>query len=383
MTPACQNHSRRVKSQVTRVTTEGDISLNVHDLGQTLPIGNARYCLWVRHNGRVPPSPPVRPAKSADVAARAGVSRTTVSHILNGRGDRFPEATRDRVLAAAADLEYRPSPAARNLARGRSDTIVLLVPNAIWGPNLQNAADQVAADARPLGAGNVVVRFASGDSASSAEALLGMKPLAVVDLGFLSPADRSRLAVAGIATVPTVPESASAVSGLGVGIADLQVETLVASGARRIWYAGLADRRLDAFSPERFDSLSQACAVRDLPAPQVLRVPMNIDGARQALSTIPVDIKAGLACYNDDVGIAVLAGARAAGIAVPEQAAVIGMDHTDLGQLWTPRLTTIEFDMRGYMDAVVEELKALLSSTSPSDTLYRRRLISLVQGESS
>ena len=63
----------------------------------------------------------------ADVARAAGVSITTVSHSLSGKG-RVDPATRERVREVAAELGYVPSRAARNLALGRSDTIGLLLP---------------------------------------------------------------------------------------------------------------------------------------------------------------------------------------------------------------------------------------------------------------
>jgi LacI family transcriptional regulator len=62
-----------------------------------------------------------------DVAAAAGVSATTVSHVLNEvPGKRVSESTRGRVQAAAADLAYRPSSIARGLRLQRSFTLALV-----------------------------------------------------------------------------------------------------------------------------------------------------------------------------------------------------------------------------------------------------------------
>ncbi len=80
---------------------------------------------------------PRRPT-SADVAARAGVSRTTVSFVLNGRDVGISEATRQRVLEAARELGYHPSAPARQLAAGRSHTIGLV---------LRQSPEQLAGDA--------------------------------------------------------------------------------------------------------------------------------------------------------------------------------------------------------------------------------------------
>jgi DNA-binding LacI/PurR family transcriptional regulator len=80
---------------------------------------------------------PRRPT-SADVAALARVSRTTVSFVLNGRDVQISPATRERVLQAARQLGYQPHAGARQLAAGRSHTLGLV---------LQQSADQVAGDA--------------------------------------------------------------------------------------------------------------------------------------------------------------------------------------------------------------------------------------------
>jgi DNA-binding LacI/PurR family transcriptional regulator len=70
----------------------------------------------------------VKRVTSLDVAKRAGVSRTTVSFVLNNvAGMQISEETRNRVLAAARDLDYVPDAAAQALASGRSKTIGLLL----------------------------------------------------------------------------------------------------------------------------------------------------------------------------------------------------------------------------------------------------------------
>ena len=76
---------------------------------------------------------------SADVAARAGVSRTTVSFVLNYRTDiQIPDGTRQRVFRAASELGYHPHAPARQLAAGRSNVLGLV---------LRQSAKQVAVDA--------------------------------------------------------------------------------------------------------------------------------------------------------------------------------------------------------------------------------------------
>ncbi len=62
------------------------------------------------------------------VAEAAGVSRATVSRVMNGRSTVAPDLAA-RVLAAAQALDYAPSPVARSLALGRTATIALIVPD--------------------------------------------------------------------------------------------------------------------------------------------------------------------------------------------------------------------------------------------------------------
>ena len=61
-----------------------------------------------------------------EVARAAGVSVTTVSHALNGKG-RLPQQTRERVRAVAEQLGYRPNAAARSLAGGKTGLLGLVV----------------------------------------------------------------------------------------------------------------------------------------------------------------------------------------------------------------------------------------------------------------
>lgn len=71
-----------------------------------------------------------------DVALRAQVSVTTVSNLLNGRDRRMRPETRDRVIAAMAELGFRPSRLARHLRTGQGGLVGLVVPsvaNPFWG----------------------------------------------------------------------------------------------------------------------------------------------------------------------------------------------------------------------------------------------------------
>ncbi len=84
-----------------------------------------------------------------DVAARVGVSRQTVSRVLNDKGEVRPE-TRARVLAAIEELGYRPSAVAQSMVRGHTCTLGCVSPN-ITDYTFANIIEGAQAEARRLG----------------------------------------------------------------------------------------------------------------------------------------------------------------------------------------------------------------------------------------
>ena len=92
------------------------------------------------------------PITIADVAARAGVSKTTVSRVLNGKGE-LDGATASRVRDVIAELGYVPSARAVTLARGRTRIVGMLVPSLTWpwiGDVLQGAVDVLESESYGL-----------------------------------------------------------------------------------------------------------------------------------------------------------------------------------------------------------------------------------------
>jgi DNA-binding LacI/PurR family transcriptional regulator len=83
-----------------------------------------------------------------DVAEAAGVSLTTVSYVLSGRGGgttRISQPTQDRVHAAARELGYVPNRAARGMRRGRTDLVAVAVTDLEddWDRALASAAVRI------------------------------------------------------------------------------------------------------------------------------------------------------------------------------------------------------------------------------------------------
>lgn len=331
---------------------------------------------------------PERRATSKDVAEKAGVSRSTVSQILNG-DDRFPEETRARVVAAAEALRYRPSRAGRALVTGLSDLVVVVVPHATFGSHLQDSVDRITGATATAGI-SVVVRFASMQDESTLTSVLDLRPAAVVDFGVFTPRQRERIEASGTRVVPRrapVAEGADP-DPIDIHIGRIQVRELLRDGPRRLVYAALDDKRLDPFGPPRLDGIRREALERGLDAPLTPRIPLDVDGATAALTAVLAETGSdaiGICCYNDDVAIAALAACRALRLRVPEDVAIIGVDMTAVGQLISPRLSTVSVDQPLLMDALVQDLADLSARRPKEDSSSSEpdldRVLELVRGE--
>ena len=278
-------------------------------------------------------------ARSEDVARVAGVSRPTVSQILNGRG-RFSAATIERVRAIAAELDYRPSAAARSLATGTSDVVVALVPNTTFGVNLQDAFDALTTELARVGL-TLVLRLSSSPVELLDHFVTTTRPRAV--LASFGPLPAAVRRVLDDASVPIVGDDADALEQLNRDVGRLQAEHLIAGGRTRLVYAHLHDDRQDVFGDSREHGVVDACAAAGLEPPRSVRLALTEADAVAALGTVHAS-PVGIACYNDDVAIALLDACRVLGRSVPDDVSLVGMDATPMSGLVWPRLTTIAMD---------------------------------------
>ncbi len=279
-------------------------------------------------------------ATSADVASHAGLSRSTVSQILNGREHLFAEETIARVRASAAELGYRPSLAGRTLARGTSDIVITLIPEAAtFNPRLRELVDLVTEGLAAEGYTNLL-RFVGSD-ASLEDAILGLKPYGVVSLVPLQAAQRARLLSHG-AHVVEQPGEYQAEIDLAIGA--LQAQHLAEAG-----YESIA--AVVPFAPgEQAYALPRAEGVRRRAEEHGIRVLPTLDvafergAAEKAVGGLP-DGRVGLAAYNDELAVAVLAAATRLGRSVPEDFGVIGIDNSPIATAYTPAVTTVDYDI--------------------------------------
>jgi DNA-binding LacI/PurR family transcriptional regulator len=294
----------------------------------------------------------LRRVTSADVAREAGVSRTTVSYVLNDTPhQKIPPATRQRILDAVQRLGYAPSPAARALQSGRSDVVLCLLPDWPIGPTvgslLQHLSAALAAEgltllAHPRGAGTDV----------GSQVWKVITPAAVIAYEDFQDQEVEAIRAAGIqVTVALLNRAGRRHEELGIPqqrIGRLQVEHLAAAGHRRLGYAFPDDPRVLSFAEPRLDGVRHACADLGLDGPIVRTVPLEVAGAVDAVQAWRVEAPAvtAVCAYNDEVALALLAGLRRLGLRAPDDLAVVGVDDIPAAALADPPLTTVVEDQR-------------------------------------
>lgn len=310
----------------------------------------------------------------ADVAVRAGVSRSTVSYILNGHGHRFSAATRAAVEKAVAELGYRPQAAARALVRGESDLVLVVLPIAAGGgigALIDALTDRLAER------GLFLLMTSATASLETFESMITtVRPRAVVAMADLSTRQREILRAVGARTTELAREL-SAPGGINWAMGRLQVEHLVERGYRRIAYARLLEARDDVLMAAREGGVREACRDAGLPEPQVVTVALRADTDLDAVRALPAGT--GVACYNDDTAAAALAAAHVIGRDVPAAIGLVGIDDTPVAAQTSPRLTTIGY---GDRSSVIDRLAAVAAGESGGVADVDPAFLRLVQRES-
>ncbi len=308
-----------------------------------------------------------------DVAAAAGVSRQTVSRALNNMPGILPE-TRARVLAVCAELGYRPSRFARNIARERVPALGLVVPS-LYNPYFTDLAAAVVEAAQTADWRVMVTVVGPGDAG-----LAGLRDLARqvdVVVGYLGATQE--VLVEEMAGQPlillerTLVDPPPTVRGIGVDIAAgvrRGVDHLVARGHRVL---GLLDDG-EAPGTPRQAAFRAGLAAHGLPddASQVAYGSQTLAGGAAAfeeLLTRRPDVTAVLA-FNDYMAIGALQAARGLGIRVPEDCAVLGFDGLQLATATAPPLSTVAIDRQEVARRVLraaQELVAGPGAPTPAD----------------
>jgi DNA-binding LacI/PurR family transcriptional regulator len=269
----------------------------------------------------------------ADVAKASGVSRATVSFVLNDDPRQtISAATRERVMEAAQELGYVAHGIARALREGSSRIVVL---NVDWGMEGNFSRSYVRGlDEELAEHGHILlVRHGHAIPEATQQMLDTIAPRAVLRLGEAYLQEHE----------PTEEEEEDWVSGFAANAA-LQIGYLAERGHIRI-AMGMTDREYP-LTGVRLGFAQEAARRLGLPPLERFVVPRPRQAGAAAVETFLAahpDVTA-LAAFDDDIALRALTALRDLGLRVPEDAAVIGFDETEYGSLSTPALTTVHID---------------------------------------
>ncbi|WP_158866828.1 LacI family DNA-binding transcriptional regulator [Leifsonia sp. AG29] len=302
-------------------------------------------------------------ATRREVAERAKVSVRTVSNVVNGF-EHIAPATRERVLRAIEELEYRPSELARSLKVGRSGLIGLMLPelDTAYFAELTRAFVEGGA-ARGL---TVVVDQTDGDRDRELALLRRTAGGSLFDALVLSPLalHAEDLEVPGAGPLVFLGEDEfpgyDKVMIDNFQAAREAVEHLLAQGRRRIAAIG-AERSGRSASSLRLEGYRAAIGAHpDLRLPKIVEY---VDGFRRpegaaAMRRLldggePFDA---VFCFSDALALGALRALHDAGVSVPGEVAVVGWDDIEDGRFSIPSLTTVSPDKQWLAETALDRV---------------------------
>jgi LacI family transcriptional regulator len=280
-----------------------------------------------------------------DVAKHAGVSIATVSHVLNGTRHTRPQ-TRERVLLAIRELGYAQNQAARNLARGTS-TLLGVIVSDVRNPFFPEitAAFQEGALAHDMDALVINTNYDAQRTLNSVRRLIGMQvPGVAIFTSQIEESVVDLLAQRGVAAVYLdLGRVGRAVSNIVLEYAEgigASLKHLWDLGHRQVSYLGGPPHLLSI--ARRRNAFLQSAAELGMTVVSIVDADFTVKGAYQACTTIlagerPTALVAG----NDLTALGILHCAYDAGIQVPSELSVVGFDDILLAQYTQPALTTV------------------------------------------
>ena len=284
-----------------------------------------------------------------DVADRAGVSKTTVSRVLNGEANVRP-ATRAAILKAVEELQFVPNRAARSLASQAEARVGLLYNNpssAYFSEFLIGALDGSGRSGAQL----VVDKCEIGNVAAACDAVRKLVKGGVTGMVLTAPISESaelieELTQAGISIV------AVAASHFGGNVTCVGIDDFKAAYEMTNYLVRLGHRHIGFVKghPSHTSGIQRAlgfeAALRD--AGRKVEKPTIAQGYysyRSGLEAGEILLSGGkiptaIFASNDDMASGVMAVAHRKGLDVPRDLSIVGFDDTIAGAVW-PALTTV------------------------------------------
>jgi len=323
-------------------------------------------------------SGPHRPPTLRDVAGIAGVSIKTVSNVVH-EYPHVSDATRERVLAAIAQVGYRPQVAAQQLRTGESGLITLALPSLSF-TYFSHLAQAFIEEAQLRGQ-TALLHSTRAGSEEERNVLEGFKRV-LGDGVVFSPLllEEERIAALERTSQPTVfigehlpetlPQGCDYVKIDNVSAAHDATAHLLETGRRRIAFIGQITTAVGAQPHSsgslRRDGYLSALAEHGIDPREAIVQEVadwhRSDGlaGAEALLDRGIDVD-GLVCANDELAIGALAALRRAGRRVPEDVAVIGYDDVPDALFTAPPLSSISPDKqalaRTALDLLTERVR--------------------------
>jgi LacI family transcriptional regulator len=286
------------------------------------------------------------------VAELAGVSTTTVSRVLNGKGDTISQATRDRVVEAARTLDYRPNTLAVGLRKATTRTLGLMIPdiaNAYFHQLARGAEDTAMA----LG---YTVIFCNTDRRPEKEAMyidvLSDKRVDGIIFSGAGMNDDQHIAARLDADAQVVTIGPHRLPFPSIGVDEgaaiaAAVAHLAEQGCRAIACIGGEPEWL--IHEERLAGFRRGLLDAGLPVHEERLLASDFTIA-SASSAVEHALDAGLAFdgivgFNDYAAIGAMRALRGRGLGIPGDVAVIGCDGLVVGTLVEPPLSSISFPL--------------------------------------
>lgn len=327
---------------------------------------------------------------SEDVAQLAGVSRATVSYVINNGPRPVAHETRQRVLQAIQQLGYQPNAVARNLRMQRSSTLGLIVPDT-HNPYFSEVARGIERIAFDRGY-TVFLCHSGSDLASEIKYIDMLHAQRVAGIiwipGTTDFTPYQRLSGYGIRTViidRLVPnDNVPAVTADNYRGGVLATKHLISLGHRRIGYIS---RPVDlSHSKGRFqgylDALGQAGIEYD-PA-LVVKGGFVLEDGRKAVQQLLAleEPPTAIFAYNDIMAIGALRALHEHGLRVPEDFSLVGFDDIAQASFTCPALTTVYLPKYEMGQRGAELLISLIEKRKPSARVLEPLDVELMVRES-
>ena len=319
----------------------------------------------------------------ADVARAAGVSKATVSRVLNGTATHMRPATAERVKRAVDALGFRPNALARSLSLRRSGTLALVVSdvvNPFYAEIIHGLEDAALKEHS-----NIFLCNTNYDLERGLTLIRSLIDKRVDGVLLMSSSMEVRwLDELHHNSVPTVvldpvsdknqPGSATIRVDFDKGIGEA-VAALVIAGHQKLAIVtgplGLKTARV------RRDAFLEAIQRHGIDPKDIVQVESNfrIDGGRLALGSLTEAGVTAVFCCNDLMALGVLLEARKKGLEVPRDLSVIGLDDIEMAAQSFPALSTValpRYDIGRLAAELIFELMAEGASSSPTRDVETR-----------